>query len=221
MKNLSKQEFDDLVAGASVLTKDLHGDKVYQRDDGLMIKLFRQKRALSSAAIVPYAQRFADNAAKLTRLGIATITVQDIYRCPEIDRTLVTYPMLEGHLLREELQQNYSDELLGQFSRFLAGLHARGIYFRSVHLGNVLLQADGQLALIDVADMSIRPWRLGLWKRLRNFAHLFKYREDQNILLTNGLEYFLTGYFNAANMSAITRSIFKALLKQKYPLPGQ
>lgn len=221
MKKLSKQEFDELVAGARVLTKDLHGDKVYQRDDGLMIKLFRQKRALSSAAIVPYAQRFADNAAKLAQLGIATITVQDVFRCPEIDRTLVTYPMLEGRLLREELQQNYSDELLDKFTRFLAGLHARGIYFRSVHLGNVLLQADGQLALIDVADMSIRPWRPGLWRRLRNFGHLFRYREDQDILLTNGLDNFLTSYCDAANMSAITRSIFRTLVKRKYSLPGK
>ena len=48
-------------------------------------------------------------------------------------------------------------ELIG----FVRELHRKGIYFRSLHLGNIILTPQGSLGLIDIADMRFldRPCR--------------------------------------------------------------
>lgn len=68
-----------------------------------------------------------------------------------------------------------SDTLVVQLGKFIAELHAKGIYFRSLHLGNIVLTPDGQLGLIDIADMDIYPWKLWFSTRLRSFRHLTRY----------------------------------------------
>lgn len=50
-----------LRSGAEIIEADRFGEKVLTLADGSMLKLFRRKRLLSSAAWYPYAQRFADN----------------------------------------------------------------------------------------------------------------------------------------------------------------
>ena len=40
----------------------------------------------------------------------------------------------------------------------------------------------GNLALIDIADMRCSRWALGNRKRLRNFRHLARYRDDMALL---------------------------------------
>jgi phage gp46-like protein len=62
VQTLSHDAYLALRADATVLERDLHGDKVLQLADGSYLKLFRRKRLISSAAWYPYAQRFADNA---------------------------------------------------------------------------------------------------------------------------------------------------------------
>ena len=62
MQELDLSAYESLRAGATVLEADKHGDKVLRLPDGNFVKLFRRKRLISSAALYPYAQRFADNA---------------------------------------------------------------------------------------------------------------------------------------------------------------
>ena len=64
--------------------------------DGTLLKLFRRKRLITSAAIWPYAQRFADNAKKLEKLGIP---------CPKIiHRPLSKWQRKRNyeHMVRDE-----------------------------------------------------------------------------------------------------------------------
>jgi hypothetical protein len=73
--------------------------------------------------------------------------------------------------------------LVKQFGRFVAQLHNQGIYFRSLHLGNVVMTPDNELGLIDIADMRTlrRPLRKSLC--LRNFQHMRRYQQDHSWLL--------------------------------------
>ena len=69
-------------------------------------------------------------------------------------------------------------DLLEQLARFIAELHQAGVYFRSLHLGNVVLTPQGKLGLIDIADLSIQRWPLLGSQRLRNFRHMLRDARD-------------------------------------------
>ncbi|WP_336145611.1 lipopolysaccharide kinase InaA family protein, partial [Klebsiella pneumoniae] len=72
----------------------------------------------------------------------------------------------------QSLDSSLRESLIERFGRFMAQLHERGVYFRSLHLGNVLLLEDGEFGLIDVADMRIFPSALRNTLRQRNLKHM-------------------------------------------------
>ena len=173
-----------LRAGATVIEADSFGEKVLLLVDGSMLKLFRRKRLLSSAAWYPYAERFADNASALRQRGIPVPEVIDVFRIPSIGRDAVHYHPLPGRTLRqlrrEGLEPSREARLKDAFTHLLVELHEKGVYFRSLHLGNVVCTPDGRLGLIDIADarMSRRPLRRH--QRIRNLQRLLKTAEESD-----------------------------------------
>ncbi|HNK03260.1 MAG TPA: toluene tolerance protein [Accumulibacter sp.] len=171
-----------LRAGATVIEADSFGEKVLLLVDGSMLKLFRRKRLLSSAAWYPYAERFADNASALRQRGIPVPEVIDVFRIPSIGRDAVHYHPLPGRTLRqlrrEGLEPSREARLKDAFTHLLVELHEKGVYFRSLHLGNVVCTPDGRLGLIDIADvrMSRRPLRRH--QRIRNLQRLLKTADE-------------------------------------------
>ncbi len=202
MQSISPAAFKRLTQGTKVLERDGYGDKVLLTDDGRIIKLFRRKRWLSSAIIYPYAKRFVRNATHLKKLGFDTVEVEGIYKCREPDRHIVVYPLLQGQTLRDILARDPERlDLLGAFAEYMARLHGQGVYFRSLHLGNVLLLPSGGLGLIDVADLRFRRRPLGVVLRARNFQHLLRYEIDAESVRAFGLQRFLDIYRHAAELS--------------------
>lgn len=176
-------QYDNYLAlreGAKVIEKDAHGDKVLLLPDGTYMKLFRRKRLISSALFWPYAQRFADNAAKLKVLGIPCPEVINVYRIPQIQRDLVHYRPLPGLTLRQlrDGQGDCPDDIRERFIAFVHKLHDLGVYFRSFHLGNVILTPDNELGLIDFSDMQIKNRPLSSWLRRRNWQHTRRDAKD-------------------------------------------
>ena len=172
--------------GAEVLEVDHHGEKVLRLADGTILKLFRRRRLISSAALFPYASRFVNNAVALARLDIPVPEVVEVLRIPSIGRDAVHYRPLVGHTLRELLRSGLAPEreqmLKAAFSRFVIGLHDKGVYFRSLHLGNVVCTPDGRLGLIDFADLRIHPWSLGKYLRARNVRRMQAMEEERDWL---------------------------------------
>lgn len=202
LRTLSAEEFERLTAGTQVLEQDRHGPKVLLRPDRRVIKLFRRKRLLSSGNLIPYASRFFRNAGRLQSYGIPSLQVDAAYRCPAVERDLVIYPWLPGQPLREVFAKSGGNrELVERLATFIALLHYKGIYFRSLHLGNVLLQPDGELALIDVADLRFKWLPMGPISRARNFRHLFRYAEDRAALAKWGLDFFFRIYLLRSGIS--------------------
>jgi len=173
LQTLSRDAYLALRAGATVLERDLHGEKVLQLEDGNYLKLFRRKRLVSSAAWYPYAQRFADNAVALKQRGIPCPELVGVFRVSGFSRDAVRYIPLAGKTLRQvveaEAEQQDLPEKLG---RFVARLHESGIYFRSLHLGNIVLTPDGTLGLIDIADLRTQTCPLNNNQRARNLQRL-------------------------------------------------
>lgn len=180
--------------GAQVLEADGSGDKVLRLQDGSMLKLFRRKRLFTSAAWYPYAKRFADNCNRLAARGIPCPQVTGLYRISEIERDAVHYAPLPGHTLRQLVGQGTaSPTLQRQLGGFIARLHETGVYFRSAHLGNVVLTPEGTLGLIDIADLRLYRRPLSRSLRERNFKHMLRYPQDRQWLAKEG-DAFVAGY---------------------------
>ncbi|MBC3950772.1 toluene tolerance protein [Pseudomonas folii] len=182
MQNLEHIVYIKMREGAAVLEADREGDKVLRLADGTMLKLFRRKRLLTSALWFPYAQRFADNCEALRARKIQCPTVRKVYRIPSIKRDAVHYDPLPGNTLRQLIIEN-PDGLRAKLGEFVANLHNQGIYFRSAHMGNIVLTPDNTLGLIDIADLRAQRKPLSKGLRLRNFKHMLRYEGDREWLL--------------------------------------
>ena len=180
MKSLTGKEYFEMRIGARVAAADEHGDKVLLLQDDTYLKLFRVKRWLTSARFFPYWRRFEKNAAGLQSLEVPTLKVIESLRLPEIERTAVRYEPLPGVILRDVC--DFDAHLVSKLGVFVKELHDKGVYLRSLHLGNIVLTPQNQLGLIDIADMKIfrGPLRKGL--RLRNLRHLWRYEEDRKAI---------------------------------------
>jgi len=212
MTPLSDDQYRSLRADAEVIEADGHGEKVLRLADGTFLKLFRRKRLISSALLYPYAKRFADNIEALKDRGIACPSVIGVYRVATIHRDLVHYRPLLGRTLRQINDPTERIELRARFGAFVAELHNKGIYFRSLHLGNVVLGSDGALGLIDIADLTAGRRSLSKRKRLRNFRHIFRYPSDQEWLTGNGDTVFFNSYALTAKPAIDSSQLAQVIL---------
>ena len=190
MNVLDHQEFLALKAGAEVLEQDAHGEKVLRLTNGSLIKLFRRKRLVSSTAWYPYAQRFADNAEALAQRGIPVPRVIDIWRIPSIKRDAVHDQPLEGVTLRSLNRPESNIDLTAlkkRFTDFIIHLHRLGIYFRSLHLGNVILTPAGELGLIDFSDLRIYRASLPIFMRRRNIRRMLSMPAESDWIDTGAI----------------------------------
>jgi len=199
LKKLPYEKYLVLRDGAEILASDSFGEKVLRLKDGTITKLFRTKRIISSALLYPYATRFVENAAKLKDMGIRTVTIIDSYKIPAIKRTAVHYMELEGETLRNHIMHYpLNGDIAKKLAAFIARLHNEGVYFRSVHFGNLLITPDNSFGLIDIADMKIKSHSLNIGKRIRNFYHLTRYDIDRNSLKQQK-EIFIREYLKICN----------------------
>ncbi len=183
MQNLSLNTFKQITQNAIVLADDEYGKKVLELTDHSIIKLFRVKRFISQATLYSPARRFAKNAQRLQHLNIPTIHLLELYKIKSIKRTAIHYQPLEGITVREYLQTHpLNNKFLTQLGQFLAHLHAKGIFFRSAHFGNIIVTPERQFGLIDISDMSIQYFSLGYFKRIRNLKHIFRIKEDLRLI---------------------------------------
>jgi len=214
---LSQQELDSLIGGARVLSEDRRGPKVLALPDGRCLKFFRRKRLISSATIYPYANRFLTAAKRLDRCGIPSVRVESVFKVPTIKRDVVVYRYLEGIPLRQALgdAKNHPGEakrLLIIHAEFLADLHRKGIYFRSIHFNNVVVCPDGRFGLIDISEAYVGSRPLSPGKRARNFRPMLSYQEDRAALENIGHEVFIDRYLQHAKLSSRSGRLFRKAL---------
>lgn len=196
---LDQVDFDSLTLGAKVLEADSYGAKVYLLEGGNILKVFRRKRLISSALLRPYSQRFVDNAKRLAQMGIPTLEVISHHKLEAPGKTAVLYRPLPGETLLQlsRLPAFSWAHYLPRLVDLINQMHRAGIYFRSLHLGNVVETPEGQLGLIDVADM--RFLRAPLPSRMvrRNLQHMERYIARENLSAQFPLEAFQAAFAGA------------------------
>ena len=199
---ISQDMFNAIIDNGKILEYDQRGVKVVETEDQDIVKFFRLKQTYSSALIYPYAWRFINNAKFLRKKGIETVTVKKIEYCFAEQRHLVSYEKIAGQTIRELLTNNEKDtDLIKKLIGFVARLHANGVYFRSLHFGNIIVNNNGEMALIDISDLTVYPWSLTVNFRIRNWRHLLKYSFEKNIVNGFGNERFFDTYANEADLS--------------------
>ena len=202
MHSMTSEAFQRLTMHAAVLEEDGFGPKVYLLEDGSFLKLFRRKRFFSSEALRPYARRFAENATVLRDLLIPVPEIKGVYRMADPLRTAVHYVGLPGNTMRasmREVDEAGRERLVRRFGQLLAHLHDAGIYFRSLHLGNVIVLPNEELGLIDFADMQTYRKSLSISKRKRNLRHVQRYEEDREWIFETYLATLQESYREATN----------------------
>lgn len=183
MRIVAANELQDWLSQGEVLEKDSNGPKVVRLLDGAILKIFRSRHPLR-AQIRPEARRFTDNAEHLQRLGIRTPIITDCYW---IDRRHAVSACLYKPLPGISLERLFLDgpetfvTLIPKLSGYIRKLHQSGIYFRSLHLGNILLTPDGDFGLIDFLDIRFKGRPLKSTQIKRNFKHLQNYLQRRKI----------------------------------------
>lgn len=208
MKTISETELQALLLEATPIESDGLGLKVARLKDGSFLKLYRRKRIISSALLSPPAKRFAQNATKLQSLDIAAPDIEDLLSIPSLNLNGVRYIPLPGDTLRsrwEGAQDAQIAEEVQRFGAFLARLHNSGVYFRSLHLGNVILLPDGRFGLIDLSDMWISRKALSRQRRARNLKHILRYPEDIRWLAVEHRDDWVRGYASASSDTEAAR----------------
>ena len=206
VQKLTATGLEQLSSAAQIIEEDGLGPKVLRLSDGSFLKLFRRRRWYTSGSFNPYSERFAVNSEQLRQKGIPTPQVLNLYRLDD-GSSAVHYAPLPGHTLRQVLQSITApavrQALVERFGKFMAQLHEKGVYFRSLHLGNVLVLEDGEFGLIDLADLRIYPTPLSLSLRQRNLRHMQRYTVDKRWLFEDHLDALLQGYAMTASKSAV------------------
>ena len=200
MRKLTPQQFDDLVAAAKLIEGTAEKPRVFITIDQKIIKCFRPRhRRFTSAMFRPYAKRFINNAKSLKALGIPGPNILEAYHVPERRWYVVIYDCIEGQSLRDLVAAGDS-EIINAFIAFVAKLHQQGVFFRALHLGNVLKQPDNSFALIDITDMRVKRRALTSSQRIRNIRHILKNRDDALIWAKFGKEKFIEAYYLATGL---------------------
>lgn len=187
-QTLDKPAWQQIKSESDIVEQDGFGVKVLRCNNGDYIKTFRIKHKISLARILNPAKRFCDNVEKLQALGVDTFTPLELYSLAFVGRWAVRYKPLEGDTLRTLIKQSaLPDKIIADLGIYIAQLHDKGIYFRSLHPGNVVLQPNGQFGLIDILDCQFRWFgrSLNAWQRERNMQHFFRY--DDGKLIEQGV----------------------------------
>ena len=184
MRIVTAKEFQDWLSHGEVLEKDSHGAKVIRLADGKLLKIFRSRRLPLLARLHPDAARFEDRAKRLQAAGIQTPIICETCW---IDRNKLVSACLYEPLAGQPLDRIFRDRraqfnlLLPQLAAYIYRLHQRGIYFRSLHLGNILQTPNNDFGLIDFLDMRFKKRPLGRMLIRRNFQHLHNYLQRRKV----------------------------------------
>lgn len=177
MRIVTANEFQGWLEQGRPLEQDSRGVKVLCLSDGRYLKIFRSRHHPWWARCFPQARRFERNARQLNQKNIHTPEVlESIWIDPHQGVSACLYRPLAGESLEQLYRKNPEacQTLLPALAAYIKTLHQKGVYFRSLHLGNILLH-QGSFGLIDFLDLRVKRRPLSPRLIQRNFAHLERY----------------------------------------------
>lgn len=200
MRQFNRHQLDQFIAQHTIIQGTPARPGVMQSGDNEMVKAFYRRKAISTSRLVPQAKRFTTNSRLLLERDIAAPIVKDVVWCPDYPVHMVIYDRIDGKDLRE-LCGELGPEQLSMLPDFLAGLHNQGVYFRAIHLANLVFDGD-TIHLVDISDLRLRESALGVFARARNLAHLMNSELDKAYFVSYGVDRFIAEYETAAQLAS-------------------
>jgi len=165
-------EFNKFVEKAD----DLGHRKTFQKKNEI-IKIFNVRGYISSDFFNTYASRIIKNSIKLKEYEISSIEITNELAFQYNNRLSgVSYKYIPGKTYRD-LGNKITKEMITDLAKYISIIYKKGIYFRAMHLGNILLH-NKKLFLIDIAKIHFYPWPLFIFTRARAFRRMIKYQDD-------------------------------------------
>lgn len=201
MDILTAEQFTALTQDnhAKILSDSTEGPKVLQKPNGDIVKIFYSSKKKSLFSL-PHAVRFSRSARGLNAAGFLAPTIKALAYYPSKKAHILTYTEIPGEDFRA-LSSPADPGLLKKLPAFLAALHQKGIFYRGIHLGNVLLAPQEEIALIDITNVAINNKPLSLKQRAKNLAHFVYYWRDTEVFRAYRRRHFLQQYALAAALS--------------------
>lgn len=220
MKIISIDEFYALCQQSDIkVIKHLNDKrpKILETREGQIIKIFyARKKWFASWKNKRAAIKFCKNAKRLAANHILAPHIIDFLYCRGLNVYIVTYKKLPGENIRILTRRGERD-ILADVAAFIAKLHQMGIFFRSLHLENLLYLGPGQIALLDITDVRFKHKSLNIFLRYRNLKHMFSIRQDQKIWRAIGFLNYVTTYFQFTNLSHFSKMSIAFLMQRLMP----
>lgn len=215
MELISKDTFYSIIhQNDALLLKTTYGrPKLLEKHNGDIIKVFySKKKRFSSNNRKPYALRFCQNALLLRKTNINAPDIQLTQFCADLNSYILTYTKIPGENARV-LSASMCDNIIPQVAHYIATLHEQGIFFRSIHLENLLYDEKQGFSLLDIVDVTFKNKPLNLFLRYRNLKHMFMISDDREFWQNYGIEHFLKYYFAATRLSRVSQKLLSLLFK--------
>lgn len=211
MKVLDPEALRQFIEGNEILYGTPEHPGIMLSPSGEIVKSFFRRKKISTSTFFPQASRFESNSRKLLERGIKGPIVKDIIYCKEIPVYMAIYDRLEGNDLRELCHKD-GMATLTRLPDYLASLHTAGVFFRAIHLGNILLH-NHSMSIIDISDLTTRDSPLGSFMRARNLAHLLNSEFDKVFFISYGVSKFIEEYVQVSGLAGFDQWLFLARLK--------
>ena len=189
---------------------DLGHRKTFHKKNAI-IKIFNVRGLISSGFFNTYASRIIKNSLKLKKYDIPSIEITNELVF-QYNRRLsgVSYKYIPGTTYRD-LSHKITMDMITDLANYISNIHKKGIYFRAMHLGNILLH-NKKLFLIDIAKIHFYPWQLFVFTRARAFRRMIKYQDDiKNFGLIN-YKNLISEYMNSSKFNYFERIRFQLYL---------
>ena len=215
MQILTDAQLADLVSQSSLLEGEVSKPKVLLDANGYIYKFFYQPdRKLSSRTLFPPFKQFVKNSQILSKRNVQTVSVCETMIAQDKRFDAIRYQAIEGHDFREHLKQS-DHGAISIIVDIMTELHHQGVFFRAIHLGNILHQPNGDYALIDISDCWFSFGKLNTFKRARNLAHLMNYHSDKSYFSNYGNDRFLNEYADKSKLNKTSLWFIKAYVRHK------
>lgn len=191
--------------------KDLGYEKTWLKGSNV-IKIFNTRGLILSGFVRSFSSRIIHNVHKLKKLDIPSLEITAELLFQYVKRgSGVVYKFISGCSVRDLPKNAITKDLVINLAEFIAEFHQKGIYFRAMHLGNIIYD-NKRFSLIDVAKIHFYPWPLFIFTRARAFRRLFKYKNDIAYFKQTNFDLLLSRYMLESHFSKLENLLFNFYL---------
>lgn len=210
MQTIGREQLNAFIHENEILYGTIESPGLMMTPAGEIVKSFYRRKKISTTVFIPQANQFIASSKKLLARDISAPVVKQVLYCSDIPVHMVIYDRLDGLDLRE-LCATRGVTSLSRLPDYLAHLHKIGIYFRAIHLGNILIDGN-KISLLDISDLSVRNSSLGVFQRARNLGHMLNSVDDKTHFASYGVSRFISEYIDAVEFTPVQNWLFRKRL---------